>query len=770
MSAPGLRSLTVEHLRGSTKPFTLSFQKGKSLTVVYGENGTGKTTICDALELLSKGKIGSLEGRGLGPKPERYWPTIGKSAADVAVVLETGDGTCTAKIVKSAVVVAPLGKRPRVEVLRRSQILRLLEAQPAARYAEISRFIDVSGIEASEVTLKQLIETLARNRDTAVAVVLENENAIRQFWNTAGKPDADPLTWAAAETSKDITDLDALSGALSQLRAAYQRLADYPDKFSAATAQLSAARDGVAEAEQSLAAALDSATEGAGELVSLLEAARPVLSRSPHPQNCPLCESSENASTLHERVEERLNQFAAIQSAKRNKTTADAARRTAESTVTRLAGDFASDRKLYERTKDAPVLTGAVELPKYPIPVDLTLLAPWLTSNSGLPQAWLQREAGLQDQKKFIGTLKQALGNYQSNVAAQKELDDLLPKLRRAIEITADERRKFTDGALKQIADEVGRLYEAVHPGEGLGKIGLMLDPDKRASLEIEASFAGSSTPPQAYFSQSHLDTLGLCVFLALSGLDQADDTILVLDDVLASVDEPHVDRLIEMLHAEAAKFRHCIITTHYRPWRQKFRWGWLKNGQCHFVELTKWTQANGIKLIRTIPDVSALRQLLVADPPDPQLISAKAGVVLEAVLDFLTLLYRCHVPRMTDDSYTLGELLPAIDKKLRPALRVEVHSGLDSTGAPVFVSRPLGTCLDEISRIAQVRNVMGCHFNKLSHDLLDSDAISFAELVLQLVDALVDEDAGWPKSDKSGSYWGNGSDTRRMHPLKRPS
>ncbi len=89
--------------------------------------------------------------------------------------------------------------------------------------------------------------------------------------------------------------------------------------------------------------------------------------------------------------------------------------------------------------------------------------------------------------------------------------------------------------------------------------------------MEIGASFCGQTgTPPQAYFSESHLDTLGLCVFLALAALDAPAETILVLDDVLASIDKPHVERLIEMLYAEATKFRHCIITTHYRPWKER--------------------------------------------------------------------------------------------------------------------------------------------------------------------------------------------------------
>jgi hypothetical protein len=189
--------------------------------------------------------------------------------------------------------------------------------------------------------------------------------------------------------------------------------------------------------------------------------------------------------------------------------------------------------------------------------------------------------AKLQDKKQFLGTLKRTLAILDENEKSAAELETLLPKLKSALKIVEDERRTFTDETLGSIAGQVGLLYEKVHPGEGLDKVSLgRLDPKKKASLDIGASFCGKAdTPPPAYFSDSHLDTLGLCVFLALAGRDSPSETILVLDDVLASVDEPHVDRLIEMLYDQAVTFRHCIITTHYRPWKEKLRWGWLQNG-----------------------------------------------------------------------------------------------------------------------------------------------------------------------------------------------
>jgi hypothetical protein len=223
-------------------------------------------------------------------------------------------------------------------------------------------------------------------------------------------------------------------------------------------------------------------------------------------------------------------------------------------------------------------------------------------------------------------------------------------------------------------------------------------------------------------------------------------------------------------LYTQASKFRHCLITTHYRPWREKLRWGWLKNGQCQFVELSKWTTAGGICTVGSVPETERLRALLSAAPPDPQLVCAKAGVILEAALDFLTQLYECKVPRRPGGRYTLGDLLQAIDKRLRETLAVDVLASAAPGASPSYTTTPLKGILEELTRIAQARNVFGCHFNDLSFEMLDQDASTFGQQVLSLMDLLVDEQTGWPRSQKSGSYWATSGETRRLHPLKQPA
>ncbi|NJL58236.1 hypothetical protein HC928_26320 [bacterium] len=142
----------------------------------------------------------------------------------------------------------------------------------------------------------------------------------------------------------------------------------------------------------------------------------------------------------------------------------------------------------------------------------------------------------------------------------------------------------------------------------------------------------------------------------------------------------------------------------------------------------------------------------------------------MEATLDFLTQLYECKVPRRTDNRYTLGDLLPALDKKLKKALRVEVFEGKDDNGNSIYRSQPLEEIIERLNKIAQARNVFGAHFNRLSFELLESDAIQFGQAVLELTELLIDPEKGWPRSNKSGSYWATSEETRRLHPLQRPS
>ena len=772
MTKPSLISLQVDNLRGAVLPFTLPFEKGRKLTIVYGENGTGKSTISDAFDLLGNSNVGSLEKRGVGGVTRSYWPSVGKTHSDVKVILTTSSGTCGLSLSKTGVTVDSEELRPQTAVLRRSQVLSLIAAQPAERYKEISKFVDVSGVETSEAVLRKLISEKNRDYETATTLLGANRTTIENFWKQANSPTPDPFSWAKTEIQKDTQETDRRKVAIDGLISRWDKVVSHPKSWSDLADQLKSADEALEQAKASLASLTSDTSEDYLEVLDILKAALQFFTKHPHPTTCPLCESGEHANGLVTEVNRRVQAqglHAKLETAGKSVTTHESAVQRANQRVDDLVkganNDFESLKSYCEGTDELSTL----EIPTFPIPSEPENWADWISKNAGKRDIWKQASDACIDSKNFVETLRRSLSDYDQSDVAAKDLAVVVPRLSEILNVIESERKKYTDAILCDISARVGTLYEAIHPGEGLNKIVLALDGAKRGSLEIATEFAGKQdTPPQAYFSDSHLDTLGLCVFLALAERDAPEKKILVLDDVLGSVDEPHVERVIGLIYEVSQKFQHAIVTTHYRPWREKFRWGILKPDKvCQFVELKQWSLADGMALTGSIPEITRLKVLLSSSDPDVQAITGKAGVILEALLDFLTLKYGCAVPRRPGNTYVLSDLLSSVNGPLLAALKAELIE-VDSAGAATVTAVQIKQILDDIKVIAQARNVMGAHFNSLAFELHQDDGIRFARLVEQLSDALICPVFGWPTKD-TGSYWKNGGSTRHLHPLKKP-
>lgn len=764
-----LRKLTVAHLRGSTQPFSLSFETGKKLTVVYGENGSGKSTLCDALDLLGNGLVGSLEDRGLGNSLSKYWASVGRTPAEISVVLEAASATHSARLVKSNVVVDPQEGRPSVQVLRRDKMATLVTASPSERYEAIRRFIDVEGIEDAESALREAIKSAQQGRDGAALRLQENRGEIQRLWQAAGSPDDDFLGWAQNEAKREAGEFAPLIEALDALLSAYTRLTELPAQWAQAQQQIRDAGTESTSAQAAFEAAQHGIASDAADMVSLLESAQAYLQRYPNPETCPLCQSAEKAHGLSERLQERIGGFQSLREASQRLRSAQTQVERAKPRADILAAQAREKAEQFGNVRAAHQWPVGIDVPEPP-PAAIDEWPTWLVGTEGLTSVWRSALAQRQAQAQNHKALRGAVQNYTESMQTQRELDAVLPRLQRVLDIVVEERKRYTDKVLADIADEVGRLYGRIHPKEDSNKITLQLDAKKRASLAISANFHGTVAPPTAYFTDSHMDTLGLCIFLANAKLNEPRATILVLDDVLGSVDEPHVERLIDLLIDECQGFRHCLIATHYLPWRNKHRWRMLRDGKCQFIELGKWARDGGVSQVGSLDHIDQLRHLLTQAAPDAQSICGKAGTVLEALLKFVAITYGLRLPYRTDAQYTLGELLDAMDGKLRKALRAEVAEPAADGAGTTYRSIPLEPLLDEMKRIAQLRNAVGAHFNELSFDLLDSDAVNFGRCVHVLAEALTDSESGWPQSKASGSHWATKNDSRRLHPLTRPT
>jgi hypothetical protein len=354
-------------------------------------------------------------------------------------------------------------------------------------------------------------------------------------------------------------------------------------------------------------------------------------------------------------------------------------------------------------------------------------------------------------------------------------LDALRKRLAELLAVVDAERKAFVSKVLEGISGDVEALYNRVHPGESVGGVKLTIDPRFIGSLHLHADFhSAKGITPQSVFSESHLDTLGLCVFLALAKRYSVEGSIIILDDVLTSVDASHLDRIISVLHEEAAHFSHTIITTHYRPWRDRYRFHRAPTADIAFVELRTWSLDGGIRLFKSQSSLTDLKAVLAAPAFDRQSVASKAGQLLENLLDFMARCYQCRLRLTGQSHYTLFELLDCFSKELRKLLRVErldKSQNVASALPAAWVSTPIAPIIERLKTLAIVRNHVGAHYNTLGSDCTDSEVETFAKTVVELTDLLVCPKGGdLPDRSKTGSFHQSKSGHVRLHPLEEPA
>src|SRR5579871_580824 len=131
-----ISSVELQHWRGATCSHRIDFDPSKQVVLIYGENGTGKSTILDGIEYALSGKLGSLEFLSLDyeTKKEKYLCTLGKRQRDALARVTIGQSRFEARIGSYL----PDPSAPRTFSIRRASLKQITEAKPQDRYSLIA--------------------------------------------------------------------------------------------------------------------------------------------------------------------------------------------------------------------------------------------------------------------------------------------------------------------------------------------------------------------------------------------------------------------------------------------------------------------------------------------------------------------------------------------------------------------------------------------------------------------------------------------------------
>jgi hypothetical protein len=657
---------------------------------------------------------------------------------------------------RNAINVAGAAVKPKVKILRRNRILELVLAQPSNRYNALRHFIDIAVVEQSEGTLQQKLT------DTDRAITsLANENArmstqLDNLWEAEVRPGPgqSAMAWAEGKVSTGIAGLNERSTRLKVVLDAVSLATTENSNLETQTIEHASEKKKLEDVDRKIASAPSISSATAVQLLESLVKAKAYIEAEHTLDKCPTClrpigrdellatVTKENAtlSELKKLCDERQNIQRRL----------DAAASNLQRTQTRLVTAL---RKVQEVTNAGDISEIAALNIAWPVWETATQNMESLIAICGQLESvqvslQQQRDNAQRDVNQF-NSIKEWWTGIKDTKDKMADLDRIRKGLQKAYDIVHEKRVTFTQGILDGISQEANRLFQAIHPGENIGLEQLKMEEERRGSVSQTGVFHGhTDIPPQAVFSESHLDTLGFCVWLALAKRETPDQTVILIDDIFSSVDATHLGRVIDLLSVESQNFLQVIVGTHYRLW-----WDRCQNAQgIQRIHLGRWCANNGIAA-QNMPLITQQLQQLIAQPVlDRQAVSSKAGILLESILDDLTLLYECLVPRNKSNLYTLGALLNGCSKLFsRHNLTVQINTNWNVDGLPEnWQATSAKDAYDRVNALQFIRNQVGCHFNPPGMDIPDLDVRNFGQATFDLVAAITCPNCGILATKKS--------------------
>ncbi len=776
-----IESITLENFKGATNKVSIDFDAAKPVVLLFGENGSGKSTIVDAIDFVCNENFGSIDQRSTTGSKADLLATLGSPAGNLKIIAKYAGSNWTGIIGHGKKPVSTgSGYRPAVKILRRSEILKIVDGQPTARYESLKSFINVPKTENIENALRNAVNDTDKKYNDAVKAYQQAEQSLKDLWEAEGKPEGDYKKWAKSKSEIDATTLTKSS---SHLNSIIQKMNDCNSNLKSlndANITYKTTEKSYNDAEQKYNSLRESIKGMEKDIVDVLEKAKEFISKYPTIEYCPVCEKAENAKELSGKIDKRLESLKSLIDSKKAFETAQKNLEGQKKVLLSRKKDWiiqVHDLALFVKDSSVseidslgitwPDYSGLLAFSKSDDPdstaPSAATLSERLLSTKDVLDLRKQRE---EKEVNQLNAIKTYFRTYNEKTVHAQRLEKQFTTLKKFHEIVEKERKDFVENELGSITDEVDSLYTKILPTEGLGKVKFYLNPKFIGSLVFTGHFQGiADVQPQAYYSESHLYTLGVCVFLALAKKYSDKNTVVILDDVITSVDQAHMTRFIIMRHDEAHNFNQLIITTHYRPWKDRYKYYGGPTTNVQLIELLHWSHPRGIRHTKAKLNVEELEDHLQDEKYDRQTVANKAGVLLEGLIDHIALRYNCRLPRKAEPDYTLGELLSSVESKLKKALTVQKIQ-IDRT----VTSAPLDPILEEIKSLSWIRNEVGCHF-RLDNNTSDTEVKHFGEITISLAKLLICDGCGeLPYRDKSGSYWECRCGYAQILPHKIPS
>jgi len=703
MTAMRIHELEISDVRGVRR---VALSPGGRNVVVWGPNGSGKSAVVDAVDFLLKGSISRLEGEGAGSlSTAKHGPHIDAKPATAKVralvtlpscdspfditrtMVDPANLQCTDKHGLEALGPVLDVARQGQYVLTRREILRFITATGGNRAKWIQSLMRLDSLESIRAVLVRVANDAEKQAAAAARTVDEERSAFcaatgMDNWNeekalaavnvarvTLGateSPTLEPGKIKDGLAVQAITKADAdavrLAQALEQLRDTWENLPTLRD----AADELALAAVSLGQDSEALTLLRRHALIHAG--LELLE----------EDGACPLCGTEWQQGELGARLNEhlRLSKDVAKKHKELEALVADlkpqvtALRQTAAAALTTatslgvcdeasLLAKVATSLKAYEEALATSLDKLGSEI------VDLFAVPTILSDKAVEPE--LQRlgktAAELSPQLTpeqaawdLLSRLEDAVARIHAAQAKAGAADTLHTRAGLLRNSYCQAKDDILNGLYDAIKARFVELYSQLHAEDGEDAFEALLEHDG-ASLDFRVEFFGRGLhPPQALHSEGHQDSMGICLYLALSEhVNKGAVGVTVLDDVVMSVDSGHRRRLCQVLkeHFPDTQF---IITTHDRGWAHQLKTEGVVAAE-DMVQFCGWNIDTGPRINKS--DVWERIDECLANDDVRGAASYLRGAMEEFFANACESL-QARVIYRASGQYTLGDYLPA--------------------------------------------------------------------------------------------------------------
>jgi recombinational DNA repair ATPase RecF len=599
-----LRKLSVSGFRGARFALPLDFSNKSKSLAIFGENAAGKSTITDALEWFLTDRVGHLWREDC--KQEALRHVLIEDGADSTVTVEfNGDSLTGEKRLSSALKTSTdlandntravvKGLQDDRIILRHADIVGFLDQQKGAKrkaiadiigYEEINKFRDaIQGTlnalkrESAYTSAKTSAETLAGDMVREVGQIVPDRQAFLTFAQSIVAPfELGTEVTDEASFAEAVKALNSLGNSEQKIKKA-QRLDQLAKACTALAAEISTfVRDAEAFVTSYNVLAKERENVNQLRLSDFLNKGHAVIESEDYVDDaCPFCLSAYELGALQGEIANRIDAMSAIQgrldAAKAQKDAVLQAilsigmqAKAIGETYTDLTG---LDELIVATTTARKLLRAALQgitaafdgLTVYEAPEGFEYDIARLQHCCETGAAKAQEEAsqlGLTEQEQKVTTALSSLrmleGQVRDYERAQRVIDAYEAQI---LTLDAIFERFVTvqNAALQSVLDtisaDVGKFYAKLHPDESVDNVRLTMVGEE--GVEFQYAFHGEEVqPPRKYLSESHLNSLGVVLFLANARIFNKQAKFLVLDDIVTSFDTSHRRRLLRLLREE---------------------------------------------------------------------------------------------------------------------------------------------------------------------------------------------------------------------------